>query len=215
MTTATQNRTPRRKDGPAILGSGSVNKTRKGEIFDRTVPMTRLDAKRFAEAIAALPTFSDVRALSSKRRAEDGRTWFVRWHRSSAITLDTATTARQDIRLERALHQASEMEFFPIAGEIEDLHYCLHLYPDTADVPRENRGLYGLYVTHPSLDCTCPDYSIRLRGTCIRCKHMNALRMHLALPLVPDRPVSMFPDTPEGKVQRREWVRRNRDLDFA
>lgn len=158
MTTTT--RTPRRKDGPAIIKSGRVNKPRTGQTFERSVPLTRGDAERMAEALATLPGFDDVAALSTKHAAADGKTWFVRWHRTS---IANPVAAMQEVRVERALHQAAEMEVYLSCDDPNiPKRWILHQYPDTDQ--------FGFYLV--SLDsCTCPDR--QYRGKAVgSCKHM-------------------------------------------
>jgi len=162
MTTTT--RAPRRKDGPALIKSGRVNKTRLGEVYDRSVPLTRDDARKMAVSLATLAGFVDVRALSTKHASADGKTWFVRWHRDAT---PNPVATMQELRVERALHQAPEMEAF-LADEDATIprRWILHRYP-------EMEGQFGLYLT--SLDaCTCPDH--QYRGPKVgACKHMQYL----------------------------------------
>jgi hypothetical protein len=196
-------RPKRRKDGPALLKSGRVNKTRSGEVYDRSVPMTRDDSRRFATALAALPGFRAVAALSTKHTAAEGRTWFVRWHRDEAIAPAVRESAMQNIRLERAAHQAREMEWFLAHDEdtASTTRYCLHYYPDS--------DAFGLYLVDPH-GCNCPDHQYRLAGSGLSCKHMNALRMHLKIPV--EAPKGIYADLPREQV--KALLCRDRDLDF-
>lgn len=197
-------RSPRRKDGPPIIKSGRVNRTRSGETFDRSVPMTIVEAKRFAEALKVLPGFRDVAALSTKHKAADDRTYFVRWHRDDTAPLPTKASDMQNIRLERAAHQAREMEWFLAHDEDTEstTRYCLHYYPDS--------DAFGLYLVDLH-GCNCPDHQYRLTGSGLSCKHMNALRMHLKIPV--EKPRGQYADLPIE--ERRALLKRDLALDFA
>lgn len=161
--TPVSKRPPKRKDGPALIKSGRTNRTRKGEIFDRSVPLTPADARAMATTLATLTGFADVEALSSKRASADGKTWFVRWHRSAAI-VPAETGAAQEIRVERAIHQAPEMEpFLACDDPAVPKRWILHRYPDSDQ--------FGLYLT--TFDsCTCPDFQFRGRKLTY-CKHIH------------------------------------------
>jgi hypothetical protein len=206
MNSIPQNKTrsPRRKDGPALIKSGRTNRTRSGETFDRSVPMTRDGSRRFATALAALPGFRDVAALSTKHTAADGKTYFVRWHRDEAQLLPAKSNAMQNIRIERAAHQAHEMEWFLAHDEDSDsqTRYCLHYYPDS--------DAFGLYLVDLH-GCNCPDHQYRLEGSGLSCKHMNALRMHLKIPV--EKPRGQYADLPVEERRRR--LKLDMALDFA
>ncbi|MCW3050863.1 MAG: hypothetical protein JWN14_33 [Chthonomonadales bacterium] len=169
--TATTTRAPRRKDGPTIIKSGRVNRTRSGEVYDRSAPLTRDDAERMSAALATLPGFTDVEAISTKHASSDGRTWFVRWHRTDS-TLPSALSAMQQTRVERAIHQAPEMEAFLVEGDspLMPRRWVLHNVPEFG-----YSSLY--YVTFNS--CTCPD--MQYRGVKLTaCKHIHFLLGHLS-----------------------------------
>lgn len=168
MPTTTATRPPRRKDGPALIRSGRVNKTRTGEVYDRSVPLTRDDARAMATTLSTLAGFSDVRALSTKKASSDGRSWFVRWHRDA--TTPNPAAAMQEVRVERAIHQAAEMEaFLSCDDRAIPKRWVLHRYPESDQ--------FGLYLV--TLDsCTCPDHQYRGRAVGA-CKHMNFLLSYL------------------------------------
>ena len=179
---------PKRKDPPKVIG-GKQTRDRAGQSYERTALLTKDAARAFCHLLSDLPGISVAQMRRDRHQVGTKTVWYVRFVRA-AIELPNADTSAQDIRVQRAVLQAEEMQFLP--ADLEGVYFCAHFHP-TGDVT--------LY--HTSLDtCDCPDKQIRFVDVSVLCKHSTALRLHLGLPDIAARPIR----TPEEIEARRTRV---------
>lgn len=193
-------RPKRRKDRERLL-TGKRTRLRTGDLRERSEMLSRDRAKILFAAMAHLPTIecAELQRSHRLRSADTDLRYYVRYRRASGEMTDDQVEA-QDIRIERAVYQFSEMEFIEIA-ESDGWHWTIHAYPDSP--------LCGIYRTHIHEGCSCPDFYFRRRLVDGKCKHQKDLAAHLGLPIFfPGRANLLTPE------ERREWVQAHIMEDF-
>lgn len=203
-------RPPRRKDLPSVH-KGRTTRSREAEpqTYLRTELLPREKARLLCAAIATSPLVVKPRVVSDHHVKGRGvPRYYVRWQRAASRPLSNAEERALTDRLERAMHQYSEM-FQPEVASRPGWFWTFHAFPDS--------DIVTIYQTNPTtLECTCPDPAYRAEVRSVGCKHIHRKRAELGLPELTQKPLeSRFPDTEEGRAALREWVRLNRDLDFA
>ena len=190
-----------RKDVPAFV-RGSVTRARDRQLFERSILLEKRVAYAFAAVLRSRPDITTAQVRRNHCVTGTPSRWYVRWLRSSSpLTLTSSLRSMQDIRAQRAALQASEMEFLP-NPERPGWYWTIHHYPDSDEC--------GVYQTHPSLGCTCPDYEHRCGKIALLDKHQLALAASL-----PQASPEPRVETAEEKAARRERLRLSYALDFG
>jgi len=130
-----------------------------GQDQNRTKPMERAQALRFARALEANPRFTNVSVAESRQAKAPAKRWVV-WYQSSnparrAAVRDREQTARQ---------QRAEAEGSRYLWVLDTDHPFFHCLSTSGEVWE---------VTHAS--CSCPDATYRCKPAGLLCKHSLAL----------------------------------------
>lgn len=155
-----------------------------GMISFRTRCMDLERAARFARCLAANEKrFTDVEIRESKRAKGDAR-WFVCFLPVNAARVGAMLDHQQQSREERASTQS-----FTVVADPD--HDYLHCYSHATQETYE--------VSIQAATCSCPDFSYRLSGTGVLCKHLVA-----AAAAVRRDEVGTFQPVPDRRTEDRD-----------